>query len=200
MLNLPIPPMPFPGMGVTTAVALPVGTVVAFAGKISSSSSDPPSDSTANIEVLGWMLCDGKSLEVSQYPDLFAVLGYLYGGGEDNFKIPDYRGIFLRGVDDILVPKDPDRSNRTAPDPTKNKDKNDGVGSRQEDALQTHYHKYAGLKATTGATEGKPAMLVDGTETSTSEPESEPKNPARTSEETRPKNVYVHYIIKYIKG
>lgn len=33
MFYLPIPPMPFLGMGVTTPVALPVGTVVAFAEK-----------------------------------------------------------------------------------------------------------------------------------------------------------------------
>jgi hypothetical protein len=79
--------MPNPGLGVTTGVDLPVGTVVAFAGKISSSSSDSPSAYITNIEALGWMLCDGKSLEVSQYPDLFAVLGYLYGGQIDKLHI-----------------------------------------------------------------------------------------------------------------
>jgi len=194
MFNLPIPPMPLPGMGVTTPVALPVGTVVAFAGKISSS-SDPPSDSTTNIEVLGWMLCDGKSLGVSQYPDLFAVLGYLYGGGKDNFKIPDYRGIFLRGVDDSIAAKDPDRSKRKDPDPGKD-GTNEGVGSRQQDALQTHKHEYALLNPTTGGTDNKAAMLVDGVKPLTSGPQ----EPALISEETRPKNVYVHYIIKYIKG
>src|SRR4028118_932149 len=195
MVNLPIPPMPFLGMGVTTPVALPVGTVVAFAGKISSSSSDPPSAYTTNIETLGWMLCDGKSLKVSQYFDLFTVLGYLYGGDNDKFNIPDYRGIFLRGVDSGAN-NDPDILDRTDPaDPTKEK-KNDGVGSRQEDALQTHQHEYARLSETTGGTENKAAMLVDGANTSTRDP----KKPARTSDETRPKNVYVHYIIKYIKG
>jgi microcystin-dependent protein len=195
MFNLPIFPLPFPGMGVTNAVALPVGTVVAYAGKISSSSSDPPSAYITNIEALGWMLCDGKSLEVSQYPDLFAVLGYLYGRDNDKFNIPDYRGIFLRGVDSGAN-NDPDILDRTDPADPKKKTKNDGVGSRQEDALQTHQHEYARLSETTGGTENKAAMLVDGANT----PTSEPKEPARTSAETRPKNVYVHYIIKYIKG
>ena len=192
MFDLPIPPMPFLGMGVTTPVALPVGTVVAFAGKISSCSSDPPSAYTTNIETLGWMLCDGKPLEVSQYPDLFAVLGYLYGGDNDKFNIPDYTGIFLRGVDSCAK-NDKDSSKRTPPSQN---EKNDGVGSRQEDALQTHQHEYALLSETTGGTENKAAMLVDGVHTLTSEP----KEQARTSDETRPKNVYVHYIIKYRRG
>jgi len=192
MFDLPIPPMPFLGMGVTTPVALPVGTVVAFAGKISSCSSDPPSAYTTNIETLGWMLCDGKSLEVSQYFDLFAVLGYLYGGENDKFNIPDYTGIFLRGVDSCAK-NDPDSSKRKPPSQN---EKNDGVGSRQEDALQYHQHEYPGLSQTTGGTGNKAAMLVDEVKTLTSYP----KEPPRTSDETRPKNVYVHYIIKYIKG
>ncbi|HEY9692835.1 MAG TPA: phage tail protein [Oculatellaceae cyanobacterium] len=136
------------------------------------------------------MVCDGKSLEVSQYPDLFAVLEYLYGGENDKFNIPDYRGIFLRGVDSDAT-KDPDISKRTPPS---QKEKNDGVGSRQEDALQIHKHEYARLSETTGGTESKAAMLVDGANTLTSAPQ----EPTRISEETRPKNVYVHYIIKYI--
>lgn len=195
MFDLPIPPMPFLGMGVTTPVALPVGTVVAFAGKISSCSSDPPLDYTTNIEELGWMLCDGKSLEVSQYFDLFAVLGYLYGGNNDKFNIPDYRGIFLRGVD-RGANNDPGILDRTDPADPQKKEKNQGVGSRQEDALQTHQHEYPDLSQTTGGTGNKAAMLVDGVPTLTSYP----KEPPGTSDETRPKNVYVDYIIKYRRG
>lgn len=141
------------------------------------------------------MLCDGKPLEVSHYPDLFAVLGYLYGGENHKFNIPDYRGIFLRGVDSGAN-NDPDILDRTDPADPQKKKKNDGVGSRQKDALQTHQHEYARLSETTGGTGNQPAMLVDGVKTLTSEP----KTPALTSTETRPKNVYVHYIIKYIKG
>jgi microcystin-dependent protein len=45
---------------------------------------------TVQIEAWGWMLCDGRLLEVEQYPELFAALGYLYGGSDNSFKIPDY--------------------------------------------------------------------------------------------------------------
>ena len=192
MFNLPIPPIPVPSMGLTTPVALPVGTVVAFAGNIASSPTDTPSDYTTNIEALGWMLCDGRACEVSKYPELFAVLGYLYGGENGQFNIPDYRGLFLRGIDGNTG-RDPDASNRT---PSKNGTK-DGVASLQEDALQIHQHSYQLVSETTGGTENKAAMLVEKATTFTAQPlDSE----ARTSKETRPKNVYVYYIIKYSYG
>lgn len=194
MFNLSIPPIPFPGMGLTTPVALPVGTVVAFAGKIASFPSESPSDYTTNIEALGWMVCDGRACEVSKYPELFAVLGYLYGGEDKDgkFKIPDYRGIFLRGVEsraDKNEWKDPDRSKREPPSPNGT---NDGVGSTQKDALRTHKHEYAHLNRTAGGSE-KDAAMLDGQNNLTSDPIPE----TVTSEETRPKNVYVYYIIKY---
>lgn len=41
----------------------------------------------------GWLLCDGRLLEVSKYQALFALLGTRYGGdGTTNFAIPDLRG------------------------------------------------------------------------------------------------------------
>ena len=192
MFNLPIPPIPVPSMGLTTPVALPVGTVVAFAGNIASSPTDAPSDYTTNIEALGWMLCDGRACEVSKYPELFAVLGYLYGGENGQFNIPNYRGLFLRGVDGNTG-RDPDASKRT---PSKNGTK-DGVASLQEDALQIHQHSYQLVSETTGGAENKAAMLVESATNFTTNPLN---SEARTSQETRPKNVYVYYIIKYTYG
>ena len=41
----------------------------------------------------GWAPCDGRLLNIADYPDLFNVLGTLYGGdGETTFGIPDLRG------------------------------------------------------------------------------------------------------------
>ncbi|QFS51866.1 tail fiber protein [Nostoc sphaeroides] len=146
MFNLPIPPLPFPGIGLNTAVSLPVGTVVAFAGKIALSPSISPSEyTTYNIEAFGWMVCDGRQLLVSEYPELFAVLGYLYGGEGDMFNIPDYRGLFLRGVDGDAN-NDPDKSSRKAAAGGTQ----DGVGSIQDDALQTHKHTYSVESPSTG--------------------------------------------------
>jgi len=45
----------------------------------------------------GWLLCEGQSLLVSTYPDLFAAIGYTYGGAGANFNIPDTRGRFVLG-------------------------------------------------------------------------------------------------------
>ncbi len=48
----------------------------------------------------GWLLCDGSTFDAAQYPDLACVIGGdspLFGGSEDKPKLPDYRGMFLRG-------------------------------------------------------------------------------------------------------
>jgi hypothetical protein len=66
--------------------SVPPGTVIAFAG------STVPD---------GWLLCDGRPVNRSDYPELFQVISSLYGRGssEQQFRLPDYRGVFLRGVD-----------------------------------------------------------------------------------------------------
>jgi microcystin-dependent protein len=41
----------------------------------------------------GWLLCDGSTLAISQFPTLFTLIGTTYGGdGVNNFKLPDLRG------------------------------------------------------------------------------------------------------------
>jgi microcystin-dependent protein len=41
----------------------------------------------------GWSICDGSLLNISDYPELFIVLGTTYGGdGITTFKLPDLRG------------------------------------------------------------------------------------------------------------
>ena len=51
----------------------------------------------------GWLICDGSTLNALQdvaFRDLFSTIGTTWGGsGEGDFKIPDLRGEFLRGVD-----------------------------------------------------------------------------------------------------
>jgi microcystin-dependent protein len=47
---------------------------------------------------VGWLPCDGRLLQVSQYQVLFALLGNRYGGnGVQNFALPDLRGTFPIG-------------------------------------------------------------------------------------------------------
>lgn len=69
----------------------PVGSVIAFAGPMAQPADHGP-DNTGVMQAQGWMLCDGRTLAASQYPELFAVLGYCYGGADGLFQIPDYRG------------------------------------------------------------------------------------------------------------
>lgn len=61
----------------------PVGCIFPFAG--------------INLPV-GYLLCNGASYKVADYPDLYAVIGNTYGGDSTNFNVPDYRETVLVGV------------------------------------------------------------------------------------------------------
>jgi len=69
-----------------------IGTVAPYGTRIDA----------AAIEAQGWLYCDGREIGRKDYADLFAVIGTLHGGGDgrSTFNLPDYRGFFLRGVDD----------------------------------------------------------------------------------------------------
>lgn len=49
----------------------------------------------------GWCLCDGRALSRTTYKDLFNIIGTTYGkgNGSSTFNIPDFRGLFPRGLD-----------------------------------------------------------------------------------------------------
>ncbi|WP_051018524.1 tail fiber protein [Bartonella queenslandensis] len=49
----------------------------------------------------GWFECDGRALSRTEYANLFAVIGTLWGGDDQSktFNLPDFRGQFLRGWD-----------------------------------------------------------------------------------------------------
>lgn len=40
----------------------------------------------------GWLICDGRSLSASEYPLLFNVVGYSFGGSNGTFQLPDPKG------------------------------------------------------------------------------------------------------------
>ena len=47
----------------------------------------------------GFLIADGRSLKKSEYPELFNVLGYIYGGSGENFNLPNFAdGKFMRGI------------------------------------------------------------------------------------------------------
>ena len=48
----------------------------------------------------GYLFCDGSEYQISEYPELHAVIGYQYGGQfGQTFNVPDLRGDFLRCAD-----------------------------------------------------------------------------------------------------
>jgi hypothetical protein len=105
------------GVGVT-----PTGTIIMAA--------------TADVPT-GFLECDGASLSRETYAGLFAVIGTTYGAADGStFKVPDYRGRFLRGwAHGVAI--DPDKATRT--------DRGDGtggdvVGSKQTDQFKGHSH------------------------------------------------------------
>jgi len=51
----------------------------------------------------GWLACDGTSYLVAAQPDLFAVIGYTFGGAGPNFNVPDCRNRYVFGVGTALA-------------------------------------------------------------------------------------------------
>jgi microcystin-dependent protein len=135
----------------------------------------------------GYAELNGQELEITTYPDLYEIIGDLYGVASvsTKFKMPDLRGIFIRaqdngaGVDSLA-------SSRTC---------GDAVGSTQEDGLKTHSHTYSRRYDSTllnfpigSYLTGTYLEVHPGTTTNT---------PLRTVD-THPKNMYLMAIMKVL--
>jgi microcystin-dependent protein len=49
---------------------------------------------------VGWLLCDGRSVAVNDYPDLYFHIGNTYGGDDFAFGLPNLVGRFVLGSGD----------------------------------------------------------------------------------------------------
>jgi microcystin-dependent protein len=185
---------------------VPAGTVEAFFGQ-----TVPD----------GWLLCDGSEISRTTYSDLFAAIGIScgYGDNSSTFNLPDLRGRFLRGVSGSSG-NDPDAATRSA----MNTGGNTGntVGSLQGDATKLptnaftistngdHNHSIGwvvdagvvggnvynpGATTNTGHFSTSGYGMVGGGYVGNSGNHSHSITGGDT--ETRTKNVYVKYIIKY---
>ncbi len=130
--------------------------------------------------------CDGRSLDKTQYPELFTALGYKYGGSGDNFKIPDSRGLFLRGWDHGSG-IDPDANSRI--------DRGDGTagdraGTRQAHQIFNHIHNTTW--GTHGFGTGSRGSFARGQDLG---PLDNQQTDSYGGSETRPKNMAVVYAI-----
>ncbi len=64
----------------------PAGTIMAFGGDFTSVPS-------------GWLACNGASYSQATYPDLYNAIKKNWGGNATNFNVPNLQGRFLRGLD-----------------------------------------------------------------------------------------------------
>lgn len=95
-----------------------VGTVLAYVGPLDTQTQE-------NLYQGRWLVCDGRALSITQYPELYRAIRNVYGGHAPNtFNLPDFRGVFLRGLD---LDKQLDGGRQ--------------LGSYQEDANQAHFHE-----------------------------------------------------------
>lgn len=153
------------------------------------------------IIITGWygdrgnfMICDGRALSKSAYPELFAAIGYTHGGSGEYFNLPDTRGRVVRGVDGGAG-RDPNR----------------GFGTAQDDAMQRIWAKWVMDDQISWAAHGmnpQGAVAFDGNKVPYDAKSSvDWRNPAgwvmfdsarqtRTADETRMKNLALQYAIK----
>jgi microcystin-dependent protein len=166
----------------------PPGTIIAFGG--------------TNIPN-GWLLCDGKPYSAATYPKLFAAIGTAWGAGYTNgtkvadFNLPDLRGVFLRGVNgsraDAYADQDAN-TNRFSLFTGGNTQNH--VGSFQQSTNLNHTHGY--LDSTGHGQTGTEVDTYDsGSNDSIYKLDVSRTTGSSGGVEARPKNAYVHYLIKY---
>lgn len=163
--------------------AVPAGVVLPYAGPV------PPA---------GWLLCDGSNVSRTTYAKLFAAVGTTYGVGDGSttFKLPDLRGEFVRGLDQ-----------------GRGVDAGRTLGSAQTDTMQQVtgvLNVRSGTSAigaisggtgpfTSTAKNGTPGapLSFDAGNQNLDTTTFDLSKAARTSTETRPRNVAMNYIIKF---
>ncbi|MCK2166418.1 tail fiber protein [Thalassospira xiamenensis] len=124
----------------------------------------------------GWLVCDGSAVSRTDYADLYAAIGTVWGHGDQiaTFNLPDLRGEFVRGFD-------------------AGRGVDDGrvFGSGQMDALQNHTHGnsdagVSGDGGNYGVFAGAGTIAGQGFVNSN----------YNSAAETRPRNIAMTYAIK----
>ena len=173
IINVPPPGVPLPpgqetNYGPSNSNIIPVGMIALFP--------------TLGIPS-GWIKCDGLQHDKRTLPELFAVIGYNYSVLKTGnlFQVPDYRGLFVRGLDYKQTPGEI----RTFidPDGARNLD-----GTVQVDMFGQHTHSYSNFDYEQDSVSGgdfHAGNIQAGNTSSAGGPE------------TRPKNVVALYCIKW---
>jgi microcystin-dependent protein len=158
----------------------PAGAIMAFAGTTAPS---------------GWLKCEGQAVSQTTYASLYAAIGTNWntgGEGAGNFRLPDLRGMFVRGTGTNAT-----GSSSGAVGPS--------VGTYAADTYLNHTHTDSGHTHTYtapnspgaapgGVGTGAVQTITTGTATSTGTANIQTSTTGGT--ETKPKNYGVLYIIK----
>lgn len=189
---------------------MPIGTILAFAGT---------RDAFKEIhEPNGWRLCEGQKVKIMNdnpaHQLLYSVLQHSWNDSDshncDYFRLPDLRGQFLRGVADNKV-QDPDIDKRIWTSPGSSK--TERVGTMQPYAVQQHSHTFNTTSGGHPELTNNYAIMVSYGHSATEDtglhlvndigpiviPKTRDLDP-NVSTETRPKNVYVYYMIYVGRG
>jgi microcystin-dependent protein len=153
----------------------------------------------------GWLLCDGSTASRSTYAGLFAAVGIVNGEGDGSttFHLPDLRGRFIRGADNMgtgAAGRDPDAAGRTAAN-TGGATGN-AVGSVQAAETLSHTHIQNAhshnivITGNSGGSVVKPYANVLTTVYNYSTDNTTAVNQNTGGTETRPQNANTSYIIK----
>ncbi|MBN2323434.1 MAG: tail fiber protein [Spirochaetes bacterium] len=144
----------------------------------------------------GYLVCDGREVLRSLYEDLFNVIGERFGAGDGSttFNLPDLRGVFLRGwnemrADEFSDPETDSRSRPAAPGATISGGNH--VGTFQLDSFKRHHHR--------SESQGSCSITSSG---SYRYPWGQSYGGNWFSDysggvETRPKNIAMMFVIKY---
>ena len=184
---------------------VPIGGVILFPGAIYKDNDN--SNLIPSLRYGGWMESKGQMLDVKLHFRLFSVIGYIYNLGDepqDTFRIPDMRGLFVRGVQnekrtqtDRSIFDDPDaisskRLNYSTLNP-QSASAQELVGTFEEQDVIEHVHKVDKLLPyNPGTTPPVPASSVVSQQQGNSEIETLPFGGV----ETRPTNIAMYYLIK----
>jgi phage-related tail fiber protein len=168
----------------TSGDNMPIGAVIPF-----SSSAVPDS----------WLFANGQAVSREEYAELFALLGspVASGNGSTTFNVPDLRGEFIRGWDGGRG-VDVGRTIRTAQGDTL-QNITGTVANFARGGIGGNWHVNA--DAASGAFKATPigygmSTGGGGQATSYARTELDTSLVARTSNETRPRNIALMYCIK----
>lgn len=165
---------------------LPIGAVAAYA------SAADPVDVTQDGDV--WVKCDGRALSRTSYAAFYqsfaAVLGP--GDGSTTFNVPDFRGLFLRGVDPTGTrdPGMPQRGPMFQGGPG-----GASVGSLQGDQFSSHFHVVHG-DTSVAHDGGSDTQVMSSNNDGGDSAGPTDEGGGGMSSETRPKNAYLYQIIR----